>query len=197
MKTVTLIIHIHGRNWNSRAFICFLFKKCKSCVRVSIVKVPCLRISTRLDLMNNNHVTRSTLFTFTPLAYLFHIVIENQITSCLVKILFVGAVWCIGQGGPYQILVLPVQVWSTLSEQLCACCISTHVASVLWYTEIQRHTMYFRVKLCPLAFWTVPTVMILIFNYYFSKRFICYTKSVIQFNRIFVGTLRIFKIICF
>lgn len=86
---------------------------------------------------------------------------------------------------------------STLSEQLCAWCISTHVASVLWYTEIQRHTMYFRVKLCPLAFWTVPTVMILIFNYNFSKRFICYTKSVIQFNRIFVGTLRIFKIICF
>lgn len=121
MKTVTLIIHIHGRNWNSSAFICFLFKKCKSCVRISIVKVPCLRISTRLDLMNNNHVTQLYL------AYLFHIVIENQITSCLVKILFVCAVWCIGQGGPYQILVLPVQVWSTLSEQLCACCISTVV----------------------------------------------------------------------
>lgn len=94
-----------------------------------------------------------------------------------------------------------VQVWSTLSEQLCACCISTHAASVLWYTEIQRHAMYFRVKLCPLVFWTVPTlifleVIILIFNYNFLKRFIPYTKSVVQFSRIFVGTLRFFKIIC-
>lgn len=107
----------------------FRLKSAKSSVIGFLVKKACLRISIRLNLMNNKDLNTWLKYIY---IYLRDIVIKNQITPCLIKLLiFVDTIWCIEQGRPYQILVLSVQIWTRL---LCA----SYISSLVLRTSVQK-----------------------------------------------------------
>lgn len=153
IKTFILIIPILERNWNSSAIICYLFKQCK--LLCAITKVGCIRISTRLVLMNSKTSNKwLNLFLFIIWGHLCEIVIKNQITLCLIRILLH--------------MNLRLQIMSSDKEDPIkySHCKSGarlgHVASIRMlhrycFTQNSRdtQTMYFRVKLCPVVLWTV------------------------------------------
>lgn len=133
----------------------FLWLKCENyCVHISKEIVSCLHISTRLHQMNNKALNSWHKYNY---IYLCEIVIKKNHVKIL---LFVGAVWCIGQGNPYRISA----VWNTLIGQLCSCFINTHIPLVEWYIIFWDMRTIFQSQMMPdIFFWNAQLTLTLTF----------------------------------